>query len=1320
MSHGVEPHPLAKRLAAVRRRLRLVAGVRGFSWLVTTLVLALALAGLLDWRAHLPGVVRAVLLVATLAAAGVVAYRYLVRPLRERSDDLSLALQIESRYPELNDCLASTVQFLRDPDAIDRAGSAAMRKAAVKHALVKTETVDFGAVVDRRGVGAASLSMLAAAALGVALVLLFPAVALTALVRLAHPFGNEEWPPQTRLTDLTGKSRIARGEAFEVRGALAGVIPEKATVSFWFEGAPPQEQSCVVQKEGVEAGNLSLRLEAGRVQRSFRYRVVANDAQTPWRDVTVLPPPQLVTLDGRPSPQVRLRYPAYTDLPPIALPDGTATIDAVAGTHLTLRAATDRPIARAWMEYLPDQQATKLACFLAPFGAANVADALALTSGGQAVWGRIPARLERNDQVLSIAFRPWVAGTYALHLEDETGLGTARLFDINVWADPAPTVTLQRPSASLDNLTLLSDADLPSQLLVEDQQYAIRSVFLEYRCGKNAIAQQLALYDHLSASRTVPAVLSALAARPLPLPSATFRPRPQQLILSQRLSLKQFKHADGRPLQEGDVLTLAACADDFDDVTPDKKPGRSHEVEVRIIGRPALEALLNQNQAQIQQELMRLREQEREALKKVADAEKQLRNTGKLRPEDVENLLQAEQLQQQIRGRVGTPEEGLRAEVNKVLRTLRDNHMPRSGTQERMEMVADELERLAREELEPIEPLLTNARKENELAAEPKKPEKGKRSALDQALDHQEEVEKTLGDLLARLEPWSTTREVKGEARAILQEQRKLEAQTEKLGREIPAGRNPNAANPDEGLKAEQKAELEKASEWQSRLAEHAGQLLNKMERVAQEKERLARDKEKQARDQERLAEEARAQAQKLQKKVPDMARLLQEQAQAARREAERLREEAETLQKEAATLQKAAEAGRSKDVSGKMKQASQEVGKNQLGKAKQDQQESADALEKVAKALEDRREEELDQLIKKLREAEKEMARLVEDQDKLQKKVKEAQKIKDPAEREKELERLRREQEKLRKEAQEMAKQLTRLRADRAREALSRAGGQMDEAGQKLERGQEAEDEQEEALDRLEEAQREVQRAREEAEEELAREQLTKVADQIKRLKERQEELLPEAERLQRTALQNKRWDRALQQSLGSLRAGEEGLAQETRSLAEGKLKGALVFARILNKSADAMEQAALSIRKRLEQAKENPEIEDAAAEEASGRATQAHMRLALQRLEQLLEALKEEKGMSQRAQRQQGPMGGNGPRGGGDGIPALAQLKALKALQEEVNQRTEDFAKKHPDVTRLTDAEKKQLDVLRRDQAEVADLLQQLTPAAEEGGKP
>src|ERR671938_102618 len=91
---GVDPNVLRSRLAGLRRRLRLVVLRRGVGWLLTAVLLAAAVAGLLDWHWHLPSLVRAVFLVGTLTAAVLIVYRYLFQPLASNTDDLSLALRI--------------------------------------------------------------------------------------------------------------------------------------------------------------------------------------------------------------------------------------------------------------------------------------------------------------------------------------------------------------------------------------------------------------------------------------------------------------------------------------------------------------------------------------------------------------------------------------------------------------------------------------------------------------------------------------------------------------------------------------------------------------------------------------------------------------------------------------------------------------------------------------------------------------------------------------------------------------------------------------------------------------------------------------------------------------------------------------------------------------------------------------------------------------------------------------------------------------------------------------------------------------------------
>ena len=111
-------HTLQHRLASVRRRSRFFVTVRGVGALTAVVVGAAAIIGLTDYAIHLPSLVRAYGLVTILGAAAWVGYRWLVVPFWRRSDDLSLAIQIEDAYPELNDALASTVQFLEQEKVV--------------------------------------------------------------------------------------------------------------------------------------------------------------------------------------------------------------------------------------------------------------------------------------------------------------------------------------------------------------------------------------------------------------------------------------------------------------------------------------------------------------------------------------------------------------------------------------------------------------------------------------------------------------------------------------------------------------------------------------------------------------------------------------------------------------------------------------------------------------------------------------------------------------------------------------------------------------------------------------------------------------------------------------------------------------------------------------------------------------------------------------------------------------------------------------------------------------------------------------------------
>src|SRR6516165_8020968 len=142
-------NPLLSRLAALRRRVLILEGWRGVTALLSLLVGAVLFAGLVDWTVQLPSLVRGLLLVGIVAGSGYVAYRYLVRPLASPVDNLSLALRVEEAYPDLNDSLASTVQFLTVPQDTPGAQSSspAMRNKAVQQAVARSSQYDFRTIL---------------------------------------------------------------------------------------------------------------------------------------------------------------------------------------------------------------------------------------------------------------------------------------------------------------------------------------------------------------------------------------------------------------------------------------------------------------------------------------------------------------------------------------------------------------------------------------------------------------------------------------------------------------------------------------------------------------------------------------------------------------------------------------------------------------------------------------------------------------------------------------------------------------------------------------------------------------------------------------------------------------------------------------------------------------------------------------------------------------------------------------------------------------------------------------------------------------------
>jgi hypothetical protein len=1286
-------NPLLSRLVALRRRLRMVTMFRGGCWAVAVLLGSLAVACLLDQSVYLrsnrdlPSLIRALFLVGIIGGTGYVAYRFLLRPLRARTDDLSLALRVEEQYPVLNDSLASTVEFLQQTGGTPGVSSV-LKREAVQRAMRLAQGCDFNKAVDTRGAGQASLALLGALALGLLFLLWNPSLAMTSLARLADPFGGHRWPghmPQTRL-EIRYPKRIGIGQKFTIQGQVHGVIPKEATIEFL--GLSPSPQRFKIDPA---TGKLNAPIDITKQYVSFRFRVRAGDAVSPpeegtWHSVEMRQPPRLASLKGEASPQLVLTFPRYTDLEsPQKRAPGSGTVEGVAGTRVKLRGAADRALARVWVEYRPTAQLVTEGSYLAALGPRHPIDTLALLAGGNAVWGRTYGKLDEGDKVFTINFQPWTRGTYLLVLEDPQGLTLVKEYDANIFADPPPRVTFERPAGSMD---VLPSAEIGIRVLAEDEVYAVRSVYLEYRRkGKDGRfldngPTRIPLYDHRAAEAIYPQVLSALAGMPVPAVGPRPRLRPKKVQAGLRWSLEGLG-------EEGDTLLVQACAHDFNDVVAFNVPGRSPVIELRIVSKQQFQAGVDDVQAKLKDELIRLREMQAKAQEKVVAAEQQWRATGKLRPEDAVEVAEAEQLQKEIQARIGQdPDKGLRGEIAKLRQDLRDNKMQRTGAEERLKAVQDELSRLARDHLGEIEPLLTNARKELENKPGATPPPPRKKGDLDTARAHQEEVRQSLNDLLKYLDTWGDLQQVRAELRKILDQQRELQKETEEL--ELDTRKNPapkdKAGKPEKGdkqrLTDEQEARRRTLAAKQNLLAQQAQELIDRMKDMAEK--RALKDPQN----------------------------------------AEKLQKAAELGDEQKGDMI----ASHMRDTARKIFDPMGEVKQPELNRAIGQQDVAVKILEKMQAELQESRDAEIERLIKKQKAEAKNLQELKDKLERLRKKARDIKKIADPKEKKAAQEKLAEEQRQLQEELEKKARELKRLQAPQAGKALNQAAEKLERGARKLDAGDDPDMDQQEALQQLQEAEKQLQQAQDQAEEELAREQLARIADQIKGLKDRQDAALAELTRVHKTMLRQGRWTEGLLRSLDQHGTAEEGLAKETASLKE-KIKGALVFELIMDKTVQAMTAAAkrvkdrhLRILRRQPDWKEPLEKEEVAAE---GKSQDQAIKLeqeASRRLQRLIDAVKPEPNVAQRPKKQEDKKGepkkGDNEKKGkgmpGDGIPALAQLKALRAEQQEVNDRTREFAREHPNEAKLNPEGQAELESIRQDQERLFELFRKMTAAA------
>jgi len=271
---------LVSKLAAVRHKHEVVSVGAGVSTAAAVFMGAVGVEMLVDWLsdlpwakdAGLPWMLRLLVLLAILAGVGLILFRQVILPILTAPDDETLALAVERFEPAFAGRLISAIQ-LSLPQAVAAGTSAGLVRQLVRETEEMSHQRDFTKVISGDGVvksGAAALLLLI---LGAVVVNVTQPSSIT-LLRRAF-LSTDPVPRKTRIDQISGNIKVAKGEAIAITASAAGIKPSTGTLNVQY---PKVQYTYALNPNPDVPGQYIRKIE--NITESFAYTVWLNDARS--------------------------------------------------------------------------------------------------------------------------------------------------------------------------------------------------------------------------------------------------------------------------------------------------------------------------------------------------------------------------------------------------------------------------------------------------------------------------------------------------------------------------------------------------------------------------------------------------------------------------------------------------------------------------------------------------------------------------------------------------------------------------------------------------------------------------------------------------------------------------------------------------------------------------------------------------------------------------------------------------------------------------------------------------------------------------------
>lgn len=281
------PTMLLDSLQTVRRRVRWLGLVYGIGVLLASAVGLLLTIVLADYTLNLPGFPRIVAMLLGVGAIIYLLYRWVLQPMAARLTLSDVAGRLEQAFPEFDDRLRSTVDFMNS----DIPGSEAMKQRVVGEAAALAGKLDLSRAVVAKpawyalgtGVGSILVALL--------LALIMRDYASVAMSRLLSPFARNDWPKRVQIAEAGNlPTRVPVGDRVDVKMKLTRGDYSKAIIFYQYDNNPAIQRELMTRGEdGTYTASIDARVDSGQGNASLKIWMTAGDDEKHLAPITIVP-----------------------------------------------------------------------------------------------------------------------------------------------------------------------------------------------------------------------------------------------------------------------------------------------------------------------------------------------------------------------------------------------------------------------------------------------------------------------------------------------------------------------------------------------------------------------------------------------------------------------------------------------------------------------------------------------------------------------------------------------------------------------------------------------------------------------------------------------------------------------------------------------------------------------------------------------------------------------------------------------------------------------------------------------------------------------